>query len=176
MPAIENAQFPEKLVEQIKELTGHYPKPQAALIPALHLIQDRFGYIPDASIDQVSVLVDVPPAEILGTLSFYTMFRRKPSGRFHINICKNLSCTLAGSRQFLAHLEEKLGVKLGETTNDGVFTLGAVECLGACTEAPVMEIDGDYFLKLTPEKVERVLNIYRERAKSEPLNRLDELN
>lgn len=167
MPATENAQFPETLVEQIKALVPHYPEPQAALIPALHLIQDHFGYISDASIDEVSGLVEVPPAEILGTISFYTMFRREPSGRFHINVCKNLSCTLVGSRQFIAHLEEKLGIKLGETTPDGVFTLGAVECLGACTEAPVMEIDGDYFFRLTPEKVEKVLNIYRERAKSE---------
>ncbi|MBU0755919.1 MAG: NAD(P)H-dependent oxidoreductase subunit E, partial [Planctomycetes bacterium] len=115
MTQTENTLFPQDLIEEIKELTGHYPQSEAALIPAMHLIQDRYGYISDGAIDQLSGLLNVPPAEILGTLSFYTMFRREPSGRFHVNVCKNLSCTLAGAREFLAHLEEKLGVEVGGT-------------------------------------------------------------
>lgn len=166
MTSDENHVFPPELNDAIRELTGHYPKPEAALIPALHLVQDRYGYICDKAIDQLSELLDVPPAEILGTLSFYTMFRREPSGRFHVNVCKNLSCTLVGARMFLDHLEEKLGVSVGGTTSDGLFTLGEVECLGACTEAPVLEIDGEYHFRLTPEKLERILNDYRERASS----------
>ncbi|MHC4941471.1 MAG: NADH-quinone oxidoreductase subunit NuoE [Planctomycetota bacterium] len=166
MAVSEENRFPREFVEEIEALFGHYPRKSAALVPALHLVQDRYGYISDDSIDQVSEILEVPPAEILGTLSFYTMFRREPSGRFHVNICKNLSCTLTGARDFLSYLEEKLDVKVGETTEDGLFTLGEVECLGACTEAPVMEIDGDYFFRLTPEKMEQILDEYREKTAS----------
>lgn len=168
MPPSENTMvFPKELIKAIQSLTGHYPKSEAALIPALHLIQDRFGFISDEAIDQVAEILNIPPADILGTLSFYTMFRRKPEGQYHINVCKNLSCTLVDSRKILTYLEKKLGIKAGETTTDGLFTLGSVECLGACSESPVMEIDGEYFFRLTPEKVDALLDEYRVRSGKE---------
>ena len=164
MPSIENNRFPDDLTKEILDLLPRYPEKEAALIPALHLVQDRFGHVSDTSIDVLGDLLDIAPAEILGTLTFYTMFRREPEGRFHVNVCKNLSCTLMGSRSLLTHLEERLGISIGETTEDGLFTLGAVECLGACTEAPVMEVDGEYHMRLTPEKADAVLDLYRKRA------------
>ncbi len=162
-----NAAFPEKLTEEITALFDHYPEKNAALIPALHLVQERFGYISNASMEQLSDIIGVPPAEVFGTLTFYTMFRREPSGQYHINVCKNLSCTLTGSGGILEHLEKTLGIRAGETTEDGVFTLGTAECLGACSEAPVMEIDGEYFFRLTPEKVDEILAKRRELAKND---------
>lgn len=168
MPASKNTVFPKPLVEKIEELTTHYPRREAALIPALHLVQERFGYISDASIEQLSEVLGVSRVEILGTLTFYTMFRREPSGRFHINVCKNLSCTLVGSRDMAAYLSEKLNIRTGQTTEDGLFTLGLVECLGACSEAPVMEIDGEYFFRLTPDKVDEILEDFRRRADEAP--------
>jgi NADH-quinone oxidoreductase subunit E len=166
MPATNEIQFPQELIEAIHELITHYPEKAAALIPALHLIQERFGYISNDAMEQLSAVIEVPPAEILGTLTFYTMFRREPSGRFHVNVCQNLSCNLMGSGDILSCLENKLGIKAGETTDDGLFTLGTVECLGACNEAPVMEIDCEYFMRLTPEKVDEILDDYRSRAGS----------
>lgn len=165
MPQSEKTMFPDELVQEIKELFPHYPEQDAALIPAMHLIQERFGHISDDSIITLSEIIDIAPAKILGVMSFYTMFRREPSGKFHINVCKNLSCTLVGSRAILTYLEEKLNIKAGETTEDKVFSLGGVECLGACSEAPVMEIDGVYYMRLSEEKVDQILEGYRIRAK-----------
>ena len=164
MHASEEATFPAPLAEAIEELTTHYPRREAALIPALHLVQERFGYISNPSIDQLSEILGVPPAEILGTLTFYTMFRTEPSGRFQVSVCKNLSCTLLGARGLLEYLEEKLGISVGETTKDGLFTLLVAECLGACNEAPVMEVDGEYHYRLTPERIDAILDEYRKRA------------
>lgn len=154
------------LVQVIEEAVGHYPKRRAALLPALHLVQERFGYVSEAAMKAVGDLLGIPPADVLGTLSFYTMFRRRPEGRFHVNVCRNLSCHLNGAPDIRRHLEERLGVPVGGTTEDGLFTLGEVECLGACTEAPVMEIDGEYHFRLTPEKVDRILEAYRGRAQA----------
>jgi NADH-quinone oxidoreductase subunit E len=164
MQASEEATFPAPLKEAIEELTTHYPHRAAALIPAMLLVQERFGYISSHSIDQLSEILEVPPAEIMGTLTFYTMLRTKPAGRFHVSVCKNLSCTLLGARSLLEYLEGKLGVGVGETTDDGVFTLLVAECLGACNEAPVMEVDGEYHYRLTPERIDAILEEYRKRA------------
>ena len=168
MPAANEIQFPQELIDAIEELTTHYPQNLAALIPSLHLIQERFGYISDEAMVRLGEVLDVPPAEILGTLTFYTMFRRQPEGRFHVNVCQNISCNLMGSEDILSYLEKKLGIKSGETTEDGLFTLGAVECLGACDEGPVLEIDGDYFFRLTPAKVDALLDDYRKKAEERP--------
>lgn len=164
MHASEEATFPAPLLEAIEELTTHYPRREAALIPALHLVQERLGYISNDAIDQLSGILGVPPAEIMGTLTFYTMFRTKPEGRFHVSVCKNLSCTLLGARGLMEYLEEKLEIRVGETTKDGLFTLLGAECLGACNEAPVMEVDGEYHYRLTPERIDAILDDYRKRA------------
>jgi len=160
----EGKQFPQELTGAITALKGHYPDQQAAVIPALHLIQEAFGHVCDESLVNLGELLDVPPAEIFGTMTFYTMFRRKPEGRFHMNVCKNISCHLNGSRELREHLEKALEIKVGETTEDGLFTLGEVECLGACTEAPVLEIDGEYHYCVTPKLADGILAEYRQRA------------
>jgi NADH-quinone oxidoreductase subunit E len=164
MSSIEVKSFPQDLENAITDLKGHYPDQKAVVVPALHLIQERFGYIPDKALATLGGLLSIPPAELFGTLTFYTMFRRQEEGRFHVNVCKNISCHLNGSRELREHLETILGIKTGETTPDGLFTLGEVECLGACTEAPVMEIDGEYHFRVTPNKAKGILEEYRQRA------------
>jgi NADH-quinone oxidoreductase subunit E len=164
MSSTEVNPFPQELEAAIQDLKGHYPDQKAAVIPALHLIQERFGYVPDDALVTLGGLLSLPPAEIFGTLTFYTMFRRQEEGRFHVNVCKNISCHLNGSRKLREHLETVLGIKAGETTGDGLFTLGEVECLGACTEAPVMEIDGEYHFRVTPREADGILEEYRQRA------------
>jgi len=156
--------FSEELDAAILALKDHYPDPHAVVIPALYVVQDAFGYISDEAIIHVGDLLGVPAAEILGTLTFYTMFRRERSGLCHINVCKNLSCHLTGSRDLRKHIETSLGISVGETSADGLFTLGEVECLGACTESPVIEVDGEYHFRVTPEKADEILEIYRQRA------------
>ncbi len=156
--------FSDRLEAGITELKDHYPDPHAAIVPALHLVQEDFGYISEESLIRLGELLHVPPAEIFGTMSFYTMFRKTEEGRFHVNVCKNLSCHLNGSSSLRGHLEKKLEIKAGETTADGVFALGEVECLGACTEAPVMEIDGEYHFRVTSDNADRILEEYRQRA------------
>jgi NADH-quinone oxidoreductase subunit E len=158
--------FSEELEAEILALKDHYPDAHAAVIPALHLIQATFGYIPDEAMIRLGEILAVPPAEVFGTLTFYTMFRRQEEGLFHINVCRNISCHLSGSTLLREHLEKRLGVKPGKTTADGIFTLGEVECLGACTEAPVLEVDSEYYFRVTPEKADRILDAHRENAAS----------
>lgn len=156
--------FSEELEAAIVALKDHYPDPHAVVIPALYRVQDAYGHLSDGSLIRLGELLNVPAAEILGTLTFYTMFRRKAEGRFHINVCKNLSCHLTGSRALRGHIEKTLGISVGETSADGLFTLGEVECLGACTESPVIEVDGEYHFRVTPEKADEILDAYRRRA------------
>lgn len=156
--------FSKELEAAIAALKDHYPEARASLIPAFHLIQDEFGYLSDDSLIRAGEILGVSPARILGVSSFYTMFRRQEEGRFHVNVCRNLSCHLNGSINLREHLESALGIKAGETTADRLFSLGEVECLGACDEAPVMEIDGEYHFRVTPEAADRIIEEYRQRA------------
>jgi len=162
----ERTVFPAELEAAIAALKDHYPEERAALIPAFHLIQDEFGYLSDEALIRAGEILGVSPARTLGVSSFYTMFRRQEEGRFHVNVCRNLSCHLNGSVNLREHLEKSLGVRAGETTADRIFSLGEVECLGACDEAPVMEIDGEYHFRVTPESADRIIEEYRKRAAS----------
>src|SRR5688500_4029652 len=121
------------------EIISRYPRPKSALIPLLHLAQEQDGYVAQDAMEHIAELVGVTPAEVLGTCSFYEMFKREPVGRYVVNICTNLSCQLLGAEELLQHAEKTLRVKPGGTTDDGLFTLEDVECLAACTEAPRSE-------------------------------------
>ena len=111
--------------------------PRSALIPLLHLAQEQDGYVTDEAMVHIGELVGITPAEVLGTCSFYEMFKREPVGRYLVNVCTDISCMLLGGDELLEHAEETLDVKAGDTTADGLFTLEDVECIAACTEAPV---------------------------------------
>lgn len=146
---------------KIKALLARYPQRQATLLPVLHLVQEDFGYLSDEVEELVARELDIPRAAVSEVVTFYTMFYREPIGKYHIMACHNLSCTLMGAEKLIQHLEQRLGVTakapLGETTADGRFTLTRVECLGACGEAPMMQINDRYHLHLTTEKIEKIL-------------------
>lgn len=142
----------------IEELVGRYPVREAALIPALHKIQDDLGWMPVEAMDWVADKLGLPRVRVYGVVSYYTMFRRKQPGRHRLEICTNLSCSLMGAEHLRDHLCRKLGVKSGETTGDGRITLEEVECLGSCGTAPVMIVDDEYHENLTPEKVDTILS------------------
>ncbi len=135
-----------------------YPRAQSALLEVLHLIQKERGYIADEDMEYAAARLGVPPVHVAGVVSFYTMLRRKPVGRHHIQICRTLSCQLRGSREILEHLKKRLGIGEGEVTADGRFSLVTVECLGSCGTAPMMQVNDDYYENLTLERLDALLD------------------
>ena len=131
------------------EIIGRYPKPKSALIPLLHLAQEQDGWVTDEAMRQIAELTATTPAEVKGTGSFYEMFKFHPVGKYMVNVCTNLSCQLLGGEELLAHAEEKLGVKAGGTTADGMFTVEDVECIAACTEAPALQVNYRFRHRIT---------------------------
>jgi NADH-quinone oxidoreductase subunit E len=150
--------FSPQAEEKFQKLLTRYPNTQAPLIMALHLAQDEFGHVGKEVQAYVAKRLNLPPAFVQGVVSFYTMFREEPVGKYHVEICTNLTCELRGSGGLVAHCERKLGIKLGETTADKKFTVQEVECLAACGNAPAIQINGEYHEDLTPAKLDQLLN------------------
>jgi NADH-quinone oxidoreductase subunit E len=124
-----------------REIIGRYPRPKSAMIPLLHLAQEQEGWVSNEAMAHIAELLGVTPAEVYGTASFYEMFKFAPVGRYCINVCTNISCQLLGAWELLEHAEERLGIKAGSTTPDGMFTIEDVECIAACTEAPALQVN-----------------------------------
>ena len=143
--------------KKIDEILVHYPKKEAAILPVLHLIQQEFGAITGDEERTVAALLDIKPIRVREVVTFYTMFRQQPQGKYLLQVCSNLSCTLAGSERLVDFMKRRLGVGVGETTADRRFTLVTVECLGACDQAPCMMINLDYHTGLTEEKINKIL-------------------
>jgi NADH-quinone oxidoreductase subunit E len=154
-------QFSEAQLAEVRRLQGLYPDKRGALLPVLHMAQDTFGYVSLEVEVYVASLFGLSPAHVHEVVTFYTLFFRAPRGRHVIAVCHNLSCHLAGAPRILAHLKERLGIEIGETTDDGRITLQAVECLCACEAAPMMQVDDHYQLNLTPDRVDRILETLR---------------
>jgi NADH-quinone oxidoreductase subunit E len=144
-----------------EEIISRYPRPKSALIPLLHLAQEQDGYVADDAMEHIAELVGVTPAEVLGTCSFYEMFKREPVGDYLVNVCTNIACMLLGGEELLHHLEDRLGIKPGSTTADGTFTLEDVECIAACTEAPCLQVNYRYFYKVTPAAADSLIEDLR---------------
>lgn len=150
-------EFSERTKKSIAEIVARYPEKEAALLPVLHAAQREFSYISRATEKMVAGLLDITPAKVHEVVTFYTMYNRQPVGRYHIQICSNLSCSLLGARSLINHLSEKLGVQPGETTSDRKFTLSLVQCLGACEQAPCMMVNFDYYGNLDATKIDEIL-------------------
>jgi NADH-quinone oxidoreductase subunit E len=144
-------------VELAQQIIARYPRPKSATIPLCHLAQEQDGHLTDDAMAHIAELVGCTPAEVLGTASFYEMFKRHETGRFCLNVCTNISCQLLGGEELLAHAERELGVRAGGTTADGMFTLEDVECIAACTEAPAVQVNYRYFHQLTPEDLTELI-------------------
>ena len=136
----------------------HYPTKRAAILPTFWLAQQEFGYLSAGTIEYIGQLLDLSPAYVASVASFYTMFNTKPVGKFHVQVCTNLSCSLLGAEHIVECIEKKLGIGVGQTTPDGKFTLNEVECLGSCGTAPVAQINDDYHENLTSDGVVRLLH------------------
>ena len=155
-------EFSAETQARIQDLVSLYPTRDAALIPILYLAQDEFGSLTSEVMELVGRRLDLPAARVLNTATFYTMLRKQPVGRHHIEVCHNVSCHLRGSDGLLETLTRVLGVQPGETTEDGIFTLDTVECLAACGNAPALQVNGDFHEHMTPEKLERLIEELRE--------------
>jgi NADH-quinone oxidoreductase subunit E len=145
---------------EIESEVAIYPQKRAACIEALKVVQQHRGWVSDEALDEVAELLEMTPDELDGVATFYNLIFRKPVGRHVILVCDSVSCWIMGYDNLRGHLRSRLGIDLGETTADGRFTLLPSVCLGACDRAPVMMIDDDLHLDLTPERIEQILAGY----------------
>jgi NADH-quinone oxidoreductase subunit E len=153
--------FTTEIRQQLDEWVAKYPagQSQSAVIPCLHILQaESEGWLPESVMDALAEYLGMPAISVYEVATFYTMFDLKPVGKHKFNVCTNISCMLNGSEQVVEHLESRLNVKLGETTDDGEITLREVECLGACCGAPMMQVDRDYHEYLTVDKLDAILD------------------
>lgn len=145
-------------------LLARYPKKEAALIPALYLAQVEHGYLTLEALEYVAKRLDMPPAEVLNTATFYTMLYKKPVGKYHVEVCTNVSCFLRGCDAIVEALQKKLGVSLGETTPDKMFTLDEVQCLAACGTAPALQVNRRFHENMTPEAAVKLVDDLRKKG------------
>ena len=147
--------------KEIDEILSRYPVKRSALIPLLYLAQRNQGYVPEAAMKEIAQILGLTPPQVYETITFYTLFNLKPVGKFHIQVCKSLMCALVGSDTVIEWIKAKLGIGPGESTADGLFSLCLVECLAACGTGPMMQINDDYYERLTEEKLDRILSDLR---------------
>ena len=150
-------------MQEIDQWIAKYPadQRQSAVMSTLRIVQEAHGHLTTELMDAVAEYLNMAPIAVYEVASFYTMYEHKPFGKHLINVCTNISCLLRDSNGVVDYLQNKLGVKLGETTNDGRFTLRSVECLGACVKAPMMQVNKDYHENLTTESIDTVLEQYQ---------------
>ena len=152
--------FTPEFRKQADKICANYPVKRAAILPVMRLVQEIHNAIsPDAELE-IAEYFQIPPADVRELMTFYTLFYSKPKGKCHIQICRTLSCALLGAEELVRFLEGKLGIKAGETTPDGQFSLDKVECLGACEIAPMAQVNKEYVGPLTREKLGQVLKQY----------------
>ena len=147
----------EKTQKKIAELRDRYPEKKTAILPAMHVVLNEVGYYNQDILRHIADLLELSEMEVSETVSFYTYFPREGVGKYHVQVCTNLSCSLLGAEQLVGYLEDELKIKAGETTPDGLFTLSTVECLGSCGTAPVMQVNQTYYENLTKTKVDQIL-------------------
>jgi NADH-quinone oxidoreductase E subunit len=144
--------------QKIEALIARYPERRSALIPSLHLAQEETGWLSTDCLREVAQIFGLCPSDVLEVASFYTMFYKRPVGKYVVQVCTNISCLLCNSEQILKHLERRLGIRPGETTPDGRYTLLEVECLASCGTAPAVQINEEYHEKLTVERLDGILD------------------
>ena len=151
-------QFDGRAEAEFQDIVSRYPNARAALLPVLRLAQDEFGYLSVAVMEYVAERLELPPSKVLQVATFYTMFRKRPGGTYHIEVCTSVPCCMLGGYGILRQLEQKLGIRAGETTSDRRFTLTEAECLAACGNAPLIQINSEYHERLTPELLDEIID------------------
>lgn len=149
----------------IDTILTRYPNKRAAALPVLYVVQKQEGYVPEEAEPVVAEILEVPPVKVREVLSFYTLYHRQPIGKFNFQVCRTTSCWMCGAEKILGHLEKKLGIRDGETSEDKQFTLTEVECLGACELAPMMQLNDDYIGNLTIEQIDKIIDDIKKNKK-----------
>jgi NADH-quinone oxidoreductase E subunit len=149
--------YSEHNEKKIDELLSHYPVKRSAVLPALFVAQEEHGYVTDEDIVYLANRLDMRVNEVEEVVTFYSMYSRRPIGRYKLQVCRTVSCMVNGAQEITDHLCSKLGVGLGKTTSDGKFTVSEVECLGYCDLAPVLQVNFDYHEKVTPQSVDDIV-------------------
>jgi NADH-quinone oxidoreductase subunit E len=162
MSAIASTIFSRELAARFDKLATIYPLKRSALVPMLLYAQDEVGYVSDAVVTEIAQRLDLLELDVRNVLSYYSMLRTKPAGKYNVQVCTNISCMLRGGYEILDHCKHKLGIGHKQVTPDGVFSLEEVECIGACCWAPAMQINYDFHENLTPAKVDDVFQMYRD--------------
>ena len=158
---LKKVEFPEEAKKRFEWILTRYPNKEAALLPTLHLAQETWGWISPETVHYVGELLDLSPATVFGVVSFYNMYNQKPVGKYHVQVCTNLSCMVTNAYDIYDHLCEKLKVAPGGTTSDGLYTVIDVECLGSCGTAPVVQVNNDYHENMDVRKMDELLSRLR---------------
>ena len=161
MSEIANTIFSPQTAARFDHLVTLYPVMRSALVPMLLYAQDEVGYVSDAVVAEIAQRLDLLELDVRNVLSYYSMLRTKPAGKYNLQVCTNISCMLRGGYEILDHCKHKLGISHKEVTPDGTFSLEEVECIGACCWAPAMQVNYDFHDNLTPVKVDEIIETYR---------------
>jgi NADH-quinone oxidoreductase subunit E len=158
--------FSPQLAARFDKLVTLYPLRRSALIPMLLYAQDEKGYLSEEVIEEVAQRIGITKLDVRSVITYYSLLRTKPLGKYHVQVCTNICCKLRGGQELFEHCKEKLGVPNKGTTPDGFFSVEEVECIGACSWAPAVQINYDYYENLTPEELDKILEQYRTKEKS----------
>ncbi len=156
--------FSEEFEQRFAEMLTHYPIKRSVLVPTLLYMQDELGYLTDEAIEEIAKRLDLPVLEIHNVISYYSMLRTKPAGKYNVQVCTTVSCMARGAEDVLEHCKKKLGIDIKHTTDDGMFSLDEVECIGACSWAPAAQVNYDFHENLTTEKMDDVLEQYKKKG------------
>lgn len=156
--------FSSELAARFDKLVTLYPLRRSALIPMLLYAQDEIGYVSDAAIAEIAQRLDITVLDVRNVLTYYSMLRTKPIGKYNVQVCTNISCMLRGGHELFQHCKQRLGIGHKQTTPDGMFSLEEVECIGACSWAPAIQVNYDFHEELTPEAMDALLDQYRSKA------------
>ena len=156
----------EKYAAEIDTVLSRYHEKRSAVLPLLYIAQDEYGHLTDAAIREVADILELPSTDVFEVVGFYTLFYDKPVGKWVLQVCDDVPCCFLGAEQIVADLENKLGIKTNQTTDDGMFTLQRVKCLADCDHAPLLQANLEYYRNLTSDKVDALLTELRQRAAS----------
>jgi NADH-quinone oxidoreductase subunit E len=157
--------FSDQFENRFAEMVTHYPTKRSALVPTLLYAQDEAGYLSDEVVQEIAQRLELTVLDVSNVISYYSMLTRSPKGKYNVQVCTNIACMLRGGEELLTHCAKKLGVGHKGTTADGMFSLEEVECIGACSWAPAVQVNYDFHENLTPEKMDKVLDEYRKKGK-----------
>lgn len=156
--------FSQEFERRFAEMLTHYPTKRSVLVPTLLFAQDEVGFLSDDVIQEIATRLDLTDLEVNNVISYYSMLTKKPRGKFNVQVCTNIACMLRGGEELLEHCKQKLGVGHKGITSNGLFSLEEVECIGACSWAPAVQVNYDFHENLTPEKMDNVLKEYERKS------------